>query len=331
MFRYEMLLFLCYFVFRMKSTHTIEIKRYTDTFKKQWDAFVDEAKNSTFLFRRDFMEYHKDRFEDFSLMLFVNDQLEAVLPACKVKDKVISHKGLTYGGLLVRSSCKFNLFERLFSHLTEYLKQHDIHQLEIKSLPTIYGQSSSDEISYLCSLYNGSFFQSAGSVIYLKKEKIISKSIFRNAKNAQRKGVVIRETNAFDIFWNDLLIPRLEERYHKKPIHSLKEIKYLKEKFPDEIILIGAFLEEEMIAGTVLFQSKTFVKSQYIGSKTTFNKLGAIDLLHLEMINNLKQEYFDFGTSIDPETGTIHNGLLAWKEQFGARILSMPTYLFNIL
>ena len=86
-----------------------------------------------------------------------------------------------------------------------------------------------------------------------------------------------------------------------------------------------------MIAGTVLFQSKTFVKSQYIGSKTTFNKLGAIDLLHLEMINNLKQEYFDFGTSIDPETGTIHNGLLAWKEQFGARILSMPTYLFNIL
>src|SRR5690554_6936306 len=179
------------------------------------------------------MEYHKDRFEDFSLMLFVNDQLEAVLPACKVKDKVISHKGLTYGGLLVRSSCKFNLFERLFSYLTEYLKQHDIHQLEIKRLPTIYGQSSSDEISYLCSLYNGSFFQNAGSVIYLRKEKIILKSIFRNSEDAQRKGVVVRETDAFDIFNDYLRIPRLEESYHKNPIRSLKEIEYLKKKLPD--------------------------------------------------------------------------------------------------
>ena len=331
MFYYEMLLFLCYFVFRMKSIHTIEIKRYTNTFKKQWDVFVTEAKNSTFLFRRDFMEYHKDRFEDFSLLLFVNDQLEAVLPACKVKNKVMSHKGLTYGGLLVKSSCRFNLFENLFNHLIDYLKKNNVQQLELKTLPTIYGKSASDEVSYLCSLYNGSFVQNAGSVIYLKKEKEISKSIFRNAKNAQKKGIEIRETTDFDTFWNDLLIPRLEERYHKKPIHSLEEIKYLKEKFPDEIVLKGAFLEEEMIAGTVLFQSETFVKSQYIGSKTAFNKLGAIDLLHLEIIHNLKQEYFDFGTSTDPETGAIHKNLLVWKEQFGARTLSMPTYLFTIL
>lgn len=34
-----------------------------------WKAFVSHAKKATFLFHRDFMEYHSDRFEDFSLVI----------------------------------------------------------------------------------------------------------------------------------------------------------------------------------------------------------------------------------------------------------------------
>ena len=43
----------------------VSIETYKDSYKDDWNNFVDSAKNSTFLFNRDFMDYHSDRFEDF--------------------------------------------------------------------------------------------------------------------------------------------------------------------------------------------------------------------------------------------------------------------------
>ena len=325
-----MWLFLCYFVFTMEKQHRIEIKPYEQTFKQAWNEFVSEAKNATFLFQRDFMEYHQDRFLDHSLMLWVDGVLTAVLPACREGSKLISHKGLTYGGFLVPFQCKFDLFEKLFLELMHYLKKEGFTVLEIKSLPSILGNASNDELAYLCTALKGSCLYNLSSIIYLNKDKTISKSIYRNAKKAQKSGITIVNSDDFTSFWNQLLVPRLEARYEKSPVHSLEEIIFLKSKFPDEIVLKAAFYEGKMIAGTVLFYSKNFVKSQYIGSDPRFNKLGGIDLLHLTVLEELSEDYFDFGSSIEPQTGEVNKGLLAWKEQFGARSLAMPTYIFNI-
>ena len=35
-----------------------------------WDTFVQESKNGTFLFVRDYMDYHRDRFQDCSLLVY---------------------------------------------------------------------------------------------------------------------------------------------------------------------------------------------------------------------------------------------------------------------
>ena len=217
----------------MIEKQNIKIIRYENRFKNDWDSFVDKAKNSTFLFKRDFMEYHSDRFDDFSLMIFEKDILKAVLPA-NIKDNVVfSHQGLTYGGLLIKNSCKLDFYEKIFNDILQFLAKNKITCLEIKILPSIYCKASNDEISYLSSKYNVNLSQVIGSVVYLKKEPIISKSILRNANKAIRKGVFIQETNDFDTFWNQLLVPRLEERYNKKPVHTLDEIKYLKKRFPE--------------------------------------------------------------------------------------------------
>lgn len=328
MFRYEMFDFLRYFVLAMEKQQTIEIIRYHNSYKQQWDAFVNGAKNSTFLFRRDFMEYHKDRFDDFSLMIFVKDELKAILPACKVNNEVMSHKWLTYGGLLVDEKCKFGLFQELFKEVLLYLKKQNIARLTIKSIPSIYGETANDELLFLHQLYGSEMTMNLGSVVYNAAEIPVSKSIVRNAKNALKKGIEIRKTDDFDTFWNELLLPRLEERFQTKPVHTLSEIKYLKSLFPEEIELRAAFLNNEMIAGTVLFHNKKFVKSQYIASKSSYNKLGGLDLLHYELIKNLKTAYFDFGTSSGNEV--VNESLLAWKEQFGARTLVFPTFSFNI-
>ena len=46
----------------------ITIRRYAPADKPLWDGFVALSKNATFLHYRDYMDYHSDRFSDFSLM-----------------------------------------------------------------------------------------------------------------------------------------------------------------------------------------------------------------------------------------------------------------------
>jgi len=314
----------------MVKKHSIKVIRYENQLKNNWDSFVNEAKNGVFLFQRNFMEYHSDRFNDFSLMFFSDNELVALLPACKIDTVCYSHKGLTYGGLIVKKECKFGLYKEIFTALIDFLRDQNFTELIIKTLPSIYSEAGNDELAFLHQFYEGSIEMNIGSVIYKTKDVVFSKSVVRNAKNAQRKGIEIKKSNDFTTFWNDLLLPRLEERFNKKPIHSLDEIIYLKERFPDEIELYTAFLNDEMIAGTILFNNKNFVKSQYIASKSNYNKLGGLDLLHSEIINNLKTDYFDFGTSSQDLSTAENSNLLAWKEQFGARTIVFPTYTFKI-
>ena len=314
----------------MVKKHSIKVIRYENQLKNNWDGFVNEAKNGTFLFQRNFMEYHSDRFDDFSLLFFLDDELVALLPACKIGTVCYSHKGLTYGSLVVKKQCKFHLYKDIFTALIHFLKAENFTELIIKTIPSIYCESGNDELSFLHQFYHGAVEMNIGSVIFNTKEIVFSKSIVRNAKNASKKGIELRKSNDFTTFWNDLLLPRLEERFNKKPIHSLNEIIYLKERFSDKIELYAAFLNNEMIAGTILFNNKNFVKSQYIASKSNYNKLGGLDLLHYEIIKNLKTDFFDFGTSSEDLSNAENSNLLAWKEQFGARTIVFPTYTFKI-
>ena len=48
----------------------IKVERYTQNNKVTWDSFIRSSKNHSFLFFRDFMDYHSDRFIDYSLMIY---------------------------------------------------------------------------------------------------------------------------------------------------------------------------------------------------------------------------------------------------------------------
>ena len=78
-----------------------EVKRYTPEDKSIWDKYVDKARNATFLFHRDYMDYHADRFRDHSLLFYKNSKLYALLPAHQIDNTLYSHFGLTYGGLIM--------------------------------------------------------------------------------------------------------------------------------------------------------------------------------------------------------------------------------------
>lgn len=47
-----------------------EIRRYTDSDSAAWNDFVKKSRQGTFLFDRNYMDYHKDRFKDYSFMFY---------------------------------------------------------------------------------------------------------------------------------------------------------------------------------------------------------------------------------------------------------------------
>ena len=62
---------------------TINNYSYTSSHKNDWDDFIDKSRNGTFLLKRDFMEYHADRFTDHSLMIYY--KISFGCASCKYK------------------------------------------------------------------------------------------------------------------------------------------------------------------------------------------------------------------------------------------------------
>ena len=78
----------------------VDVVRYDESQRKIWDEAVAAAKNGHFLVNRAYMEYHQQHFTDHSLMFYVDGHLTAILPANQVGDRLCSHGGLTFGGLV---------------------------------------------------------------------------------------------------------------------------------------------------------------------------------------------------------------------------------------
>ena len=108
-----------------------KVELYTPERKKEWNIFIENAKNSTFLFDRNYMDYHADRFQDFSLMIYRKNKLYALLPANKKNDVLYSHQGLTYGGLIMsKKSTTLEVIET-FQAINSFLKEQNINKVFI--------------------------------------------------------------------------------------------------------------------------------------------------------------------------------------------------------
>ena len=99
------------------------IIRYSAGDKERWDRFVRRSKNGTFLMQRDYMDYHADRFQDCSLMIFCNRKLTALLPGNLSGSCFYSHQGLTYGGMLLSPSITLQQVESVFHAALDYLQK----------------------------------------------------------------------------------------------------------------------------------------------------------------------------------------------------------------
>lgn len=306
-----------------------KVIKYSPDFYNKWNDFIKNSKNGTFLFCRDFMDYHKDRFEDFSLLVFKNEKLVAVLPANKVGQKIYSHQGLTYGGLILKKDVKFNIVIEIFFNLLCSLKESGFENLIMKQVPSIYESIFTEEIQYLMFVLKAKLIRrDTLSVIDLNNKLKISNNRQEGYKKAQKYNLVIKEEDNFESFWNTILVKNLKEKHNARPVHTIDEINILKKLFPENIRQFNVYNKDKIVAGTTIFESQNVAHSQYISGDENKNILGSLDFLHIHLVNEIfkRKKYFDFGTSNENNGLQINKGLQFWKEGFGARTVIQDFY-----
>lgn len=275
------------------------------------------------------MEYHKDRFEDFSLIVEEDRKWIAVLPANRVGDTLFSHQGLTYGGLVYDEKLKLVSVINAFREILKYLNSNGIETLMVKELPLIYADFFSQELSYaLFTAGSRLVRRDALAVVELGKPIRLSKDRKEGISRGLKNNLVVKEDADFDSFWNAILIPNLETKHQATPVHSLKEIKLLHSRFPQNIRQFNVYENGQIVAGTTIFETKNVAHSQYISGNPNKNELGSLDFLHhYLMIEVFKDKnYFDFGISNESQGKKLNSGLSYWKESFGANTVVQDFY-----
>ena len=310
------------------EANIIDLKKYDSTQHEVWDAFIDNSRVNTFLFKRNFLEYHADRFDDFSILIYRKGKLEAVLPG-NVKQKIFySHQGLTYGGLITSSKITAVDVLSIFDALLLFLKNNDINELVYKAIPLIYQkQPMQEDIYALYRLKASKISCTLSSTIFTKDKIPFTESRKSGLRKAQNAGIVITESTQFELFW-DILEYNLTHNHGVKPVHSCEEIIKLKNLFPDNIKLYCSFMDDKMIAGTVLFVMGNLIHVQYISASEEGKINGALDLLFDKIINTIFKaiDVIDFGHSNEDSGHYLNERLIFQKEGFGGRGIVYETF-----
>ena len=311
----------------------LRIVRYEAADRFKWNSFLDKCKNKHFIFYRDYMEYHTDRFHDFSLMVF--DEKEkpiALLPANIAADTVYSHQGLTFGGFLIDDRVRTETMVEIFAALRDFLKKSGVAKLIYKCIPYIYHSLPAEEDRYALFLGDARLFRrDVSSAIFLAQGAKYTKGRKWSINKAKKEGVVVESLAATDEYW-DLLEGVLRSQYKAAPVHTREEIIFLREKFPENIKIYVARLAGEIVAGTVIYENETIAHTQYLANSEAGREVGALDLVIDHLITNVyaNKRFFDFGVSNENAGRYLNAGLIAQKEGFGARAVVHDFYEQNI-
>lgn len=308
------------------------VRRYSSEDFELWNAFISTAKNATFLFHRDFMEYHADRFEDFSLLVFEGEKLMSVLPANRVGDTVFSHQGLTYGGFVFSDDLVTFEIDLIIAEVILYLKENQFKEFSIKDIVSIYLKERKMETQQSLIKNGAELVETKMNLaINFKSNFKISKSKLKHFKRITSFGLTIRKEEDLTNFWNNVLSPRLSKKFAVKPVHSLDEISLLKDKFKDNIHQYNVYLDEEILAGITIFKTGSVVKSQYGAITEKGEKYRALDYLYITLIDKYKSQldFFDMGTVNDDSELGYNFGLLNQKKELGCDLFEQKYFKFK--
>lgn len=328
----------------------MEIREFSQECETEWDNFVDNiAINGTFLQSRRFLNYHKDRFHDCSLMFYRNSNLVCVCPACMVitanGDKEFwSHKGSTFGGLVMSDADKTYTSSHVIEMiqlLRDYLESKGYDRAYLKLTSDLFSQKRSDLLQY-CLWNNGFEFYCELStyVDYAQfKPDIISNFGYnhRREKNKYTEiGAEFRALSSSDEVrsFHDLLTENLS-KHNAKPVHSYNELLNLKTRLDDEIEFFGVFVGNEIVAGAMMFyfHNTNTAHTQYMCSRQILEKFSPVSFLYYSILSAMWDKGFSrmsWGISTEENGKVLNKGLIWIKESVGSLHSINRTYFINL-
>lgn len=299
-----------------------EIRKYSKEFADAWNEFVANSRNSSFLFNRNYMDYHADRFSDCSWMAFKGNRLIALLPANITSDGTLhSHGGLTYGGWILPKS-HFNGADLLeiFQEAMRVWSDNGISTLDYKPLPYIYSTQPSQEDEYALFRLGATISESnLSAAIDLRRPIAFNQQQRRHLAKALKLPIEVRETDDINAFMC-MLTDCLRLRHDTTPVHSAEEMRLLANRFPKNIRFFATYLDGVPHAAVCIYDTKQVAHAQYIATTDEGRQFNLLTPLFHKLITDTfaSRAYFDFGISNENHGLYLNEGLLQQKYSYGA-------------
>ncbi|MGY6522393.1 MAG: hypothetical protein ACXIUD_11720 [Mongoliitalea sp.] len=298
-------------IFKVLSFHQV--------LKRDWDYVLDNSLNGTFLHRREFIEYHGDRFQDESLLIYDGYRPIAIFLGEKERDVIYSHRGLTYAGWILVENLKLYQVRKVISETLKWFKENSIIELKVKMIPDFFAKSSQQILWEVLESF-GFLIDFVGIHHCTKLPYSIKNKGKKWGRNkAKASGVTIEASDELFFFWKNILTPNLWEKHKVEPTHSFEEISYLKSRFPENILFFSANLGIEVLGGAVVFLTDTTIHLQYVSATEFGKKLKCLDYLMSFLIEDafFQKSFFNMGVSHIPSTLEMNEGLVKWKKTLG--------------
>jgi hypothetical protein len=291
----------------------MQIIKYEKKYEKMWDEFINNSKNGTIFHTQKFLSYHQDKFIDTSIMIFKNNNLKALFPAIEFENRIISHRGSTYGGLIVgiKNNIKDNL--EIWETIINYYNK----VIEFRKSEYIFDLYPSQEVEFSAKYLGFKEVNSELSTCLDLDFIKLSERRKRAIKKCNNLNIIF-DDNDYQTFYNILETNLL--KYKTTPTHSLQEIKLLKSLFSKEYQLITIYKNNQMIAGIwLILATKKTAHTFYIAQNYDFKELQPLSCIVKEIIKYLQTKnfkYLNFGISTENGGKDINKGLFEFKESF---------------
>lgn len=313
----------------------ITVERYETDKREEWDKFCEKSKAPLFMFQRNYMDYHSDRFQDYSLMFFRDGELLALLPMNEAKNCLFSHGGLTYGGFITDAKMKQHTMNECFDSLISYAGEKGFDAIQYKLIPHIYHESPAEEDRYALFCSGAHLLKvEASTVVNLKNPLKMPKGRKAQISRARREDVVVKEMLEDKDFLEFIHLENdvLQARHGTSAVHTGEELALLHHRFPEHIHLFGAKKDGCLVAGTVIYEYGQTIHTQYMAANETAREIGALDFTIFTVMETYRDSklWLDFGISTEQSGRYLNEGLISQKEGFGGRTNTYETWEINL-
>ena len=306
-----------------------EILPYSHELESRWDRFVMEnSMNGTFLQTRKFLNYHpEDRFKDVSFFVEKSGIIVAVIPGCNVDGKFVSHQGSTFGGPIIsKDFYSGNKILEIVKTIDDYIVQN-FKSVKLKPTSQIFATMPTDLLDY--ALEHAGYSRHTELSCYTLLEKNVDplenckRECRHNFRQSEKLNLTYGEIpdSEMETFYDFLVLSKA--RYNTKPVHSLAELRDLKQRFPEEILFRGIWQNGEYLSGMMIFyfkQANAF-HFQYLAPDDSKRETSATTALFVNAMREAAQkgcEKFSWGISTEDGGAYLNENLYRFKESFGA-------------